>query len=39
MNKDKQPKKSYRVKCRSYDIYGRGVVSFNQSKIPVEGTD
>ena len=37
MNKDKQPKKSYRVKCRSYDIYGRGVVSFNQSKIPVEG--
>lgn len=28
-------KKSYRVKCREYDAFGRGIVSFNGSKIPV----
>lgn len=34
---DKKTKKTYRVKCREYDVLGRGVVSFNGSKIPVSG--
>lgn len=36
MPKDKQAK-VYRVKCRSYDSEGRGIVHFNGSDIPVEG--
>ena len=33
----KAPQKTYRVKCREYDALGRGIVSFNGSKIPVAG--
>lgn len=29
--------KSYRVKCRDYDEFGRGIVHFNGSDIPVKG--
>ena len=29
--------KVYRVKCKSYDALGRGIVHFNGSDIPVEG--
>lgn len=29
--------KKYRVKCKSYDEQGRGIVHFNGSKIPVAG--
>lgn len=35
--KEKKVPKAYRVKCREYDSMGRGIVNFNQSKIPVPG--
>lgn len=36
-SREKKPKKAYRVKCREYDSMGRGIVNFNQSRIPVPG--
>lgn len=37
MMTDQKKEKIYRARCKSYDVYGRGIVHFNRSQIPVEG--